>query len=60
MPSSVSRFLSKDKNKQVQVGEGNQKALFSIAITSNFRGEHYSFSWITPLYPWSVPYNAEY
>ena len=30
-----------------------------IATTLRCREGRYSFSWITPLYPWYVPYNAE-
>ena len=36
------------------------KAPFSIATTPRCRGGRNSFSWIAPLYPWSLPYNAEY
>ena len=32
---------------------------FSIAITPRCKGERYSFRWITLLYSWSIPYNAE-
>ena len=39
--------------------EGDQKAPFSIATTPKCREGRYSFPWITPLYPWYVPYNAE-
>ena len=35
------------------------KAPFSIATTPRCRGERYSIPWIAPLYPWSIPYNAE-
>ena len=38
---------------------GDPKALFSIAITLRCRGGRYSFPWIVPIYPWSLPYNAE-
>ena len=31
--------------------EGNPKAPFSIATTPMFKGGHYSFPWIAPLYP---------
>ena len=37
---------------------GDPKAPFSIAATPSCRGGRYSFSWIAPLYPWFVPYNA--
>ena len=39
--------------------KGDPKAPFSIATTPRCRGEHYSIPWIAPLYPWSLPYNAE-
>ena len=32
--------------------------LFSIATTPRSWGGRNSFPWITPLYPWSLPYNA--
>ena len=35
------------------------KAPFSIATTLRCRGEHNSFPWIAPLYPWSLLYNTE-
>ena len=38
--------------------EGDPKAPFSIATTPRCRGGRYSFPWIAPLYPWSLPYNA--
>ena len=40
------------------VVEGNQKAPFSIASTLRCKGGRYSFSWISPFYPWYVPYIA--
>ena len=39
--------------------KGDPKAPFSIATTLRCRGGRYSISWIAPLYPWSLPYNAE-
>ena len=45
--------------KMATVVEGDPKAPFSIATTLRCRGGHYSFSWIAPLYPWCVSYNAE-
>ena len=38
---------------------GDPKSPFSIATTPRCRGGCYSFPWIAPLYPWSIPYNAE-
>ena len=35
--------------------EADLKALFSLRC----RGGNYSIPWIAPLYPWSLPYNAE-
>ena len=39
--------------------EGDPKASFSIASTTRCREGCYSFPRIAPLYPWSLPYNAE-
>ena len=39
--------------------EGDPKAPFSIATTPRCRGGRYSIPRIAPLYPWTVPYNAE-
>ena len=38
--------------------EGEPKAPFSITTTPMYRGRCYSFPWIAPLYPWSVPFNV--
>ena len=46
--------------KLATVVEGDPKAPFSIVTTPRCRGGCYSFSMIDPLYPWSVPYNAEW
>ena len=48
-----------DKVKLATVGEGDPKAPFSITTKPMCQGGHYSFSWIAPLYPLYVPYNAE-
>ena len=47
------------KVKLATVAEGDPKAPFSIATTPRGRGGRYSFPCIAPLYPWSLPYNAE-
>ena len=39
--------------------ESDPKAPFSIATILKCQVGRYSFPWIDPLYPWSVPYNAE-
>ena len=39
--------------------KGGPKAAFSIATTPRCRWGRNSFPWIAPLYPWSLPYNAE-
>ena len=39
--------------------KNNPKASFSIATTPRCRGGCYIIPWIAPLYPWSLPYNAE-
>ena len=44
--------------KQSKSKDDDPKAPFSIATTLRCSGGHYSFPWIVPLYPWSVPYNA--
>ena len=41
------------------VVKGDLKTPFSIATTPRCRQGHYSFPGSTPLYPWSLPYNAE-
>ena len=45
--------------KLATIVEGDPKAPFSIATTPRCRGGRYSIPWIAPLYPWTVPYNAE-
>ena len=47
------------KVKLATIVEGDPKAPFSIATTPRCRGGRYSIPWIAPLYPWTVPYNAE-
>ena len=42
------------------VVEGDPTAPFSIASTPRCRGGRYSFPWIAPLYPSSLPYTTEY
>ena len=44
--------------KLATVVKGDSKAPFSKATTPRCRGGRYFFPWITPLYPWYVPYNA--
>ena len=39
--------------------EGDPMPHLSIATTPMCWGGRYSFPWIAPLYPWSLPYNAE-
>ena len=46
-------------NKLATVVEGDPKAAFSIATTPKYRGGRYSIPWTAPLYPWSLPFNAE-
>ena len=63
------RLSSKTKHKnksclwytivQYFLKEGDPKFPFSKATTPRCRGGRNSFPWITPLYPWYVPYNAE-
>ena len=47
------------KGKLATVVEGDPKAPFLISTTPRCSGGHYSFPWISPLYPWYVPYNTE-
>ena len=54
-----------EKNRELKAAlkvskVGDSKAPFSIPTTPKFREECYSFPWIAPFYPWSVPYNAEF
>ena len=49
----------KVKVKLATIVEGDPKAPFSIATTPRCRGGRYSIPRIAPLYPWTVPYNAE-
>ena len=39
--------------------EGDPKSPFLIDTTPRCKAGRNSFSWIAPLYPWSLPYNAE-
>ena len=45
--------------KLVTFVESDTRAPFSIATTPRCRGGRYSFLWMAPLYPLSLPYNAE-
>ena len=53
-------YIPKNKVKLVTVVEGDQKAPFSIATTPRCRRGRYAFPRIAPLYPWRVPYIAEF
>ena len=50
---------NKHNKKLATVVKDDLKAPFLIATTPRCREGCYSFPWIAPLYPWSVPYNAE-
>ena len=52
--------MSVSKVKLSHLVEGDPKDPFSIATTPRYRGGRYSFPRIAPLYPWYVPYIAEY
>ena len=52
-------FKKINSKKLTTLVKGDQKAPFSIATTPRSRGGCYSITWIAPLYPWSLPYNAE-
>ena len=45
--------------REWNIVEGDQKDPLSIATTLRCRGGRYSIPWITLLYSWYVPYNAE-
>ena len=53
---SVGVWIS--KVKLATLVEGDPKARFSIVPTPRCRRGRYSFLWMTPLYPWSLPYNV--
>ena len=48
------------KVKLATLVEIDPKASFLIATTPKCMGGRYSFPWIAPLYPRSLPYNAEF
>ena len=50
---------SREMVKLKTLVEGDPKAPFSIATTPRYSRGGYSFPWIAPLYPWSIPYNPE-
>ena len=52
-------YIYISKVKLATIVEGEPKAPFSIATTPRCRGGRYSIPRIAPLYPWTVPYNAE-
>ena len=59
-----SELLNRHKKDYIQVRlvtavESNPKALCSITTTLRCWGGRYSFPWIAPIYPLSVPYNTE-
>ena len=56
-PNPVIRYIC-IYNKLKIVVESDPKAPFSIATTPRYWGGRDSFPWISPLYPWSLPYNA--
>ena len=59
LSSNLQVYDNFKKVKLATVVEGNPMAPFSIATTPRCRGGGYSFPWIVPLNPWSVPYNSE-
>ena len=52
-------YIYISKVKLATIVEGDPKAPFSITTTPRCRGGRYSIPRIAPLYPWTVPYNAE-
>ena len=57
--STVNKFSLHIYIKLATLVEGDPKAPFSIATPPRCWGGRDSFSWIAPLYPYSIPYNAE-
>ena len=60
--NSFGHMIYVEQSKLVKLAtivEGDPKAPFSIATTTWCRGRHYFILWIAPLYPCSLPYNAE-
>ena len=56
---SPGKLTRSNISKLATIVEGDPKAPFSIATTPRCRGGRYSIPRIAPLYPWTVPYNAE-
>ena len=56
--SNTSDF-GRNKSKVGDCSQERPEGYFSIATTPRCREGHYSFPWIAPLYPRSIPYNAE-
>ena len=59
LPARVEGLANISKVKLATIVEGDPKAPFSIATSPRCRGGRYSIPRIAPLYPWTVPYNAE-
>ena len=59
IPKSLPLIIYISKVKLLTLVKGDPKAPFSIATTPKCSGGCYSIPWIAPLYPWSLPYNAE-
>ena len=57
--SVVVKSITMSKLNLATLVEGDPKAPFSIATTPKCAGGRYTIPWITPLYPWSLPYSAE-
>ena len=54
------RYTCQSKVSKVgDLSQGWPKAPFLIDTTPRCWGGHYTFPWIAPLYPWSLPYIAE-
>ena len=58
--TTMTTYNNKSKKSCLPLVEGDQKAPFSTATTLRCRGGRYSFPRIAPLYPWYVPYIAEW
>ena len=59
IPTQLGHNSSISKVKLVTLVKGDPEAPFSIAESPRCRGRHYSILLIAPLYPGSLPYNAD-
>ena len=60
LPKLHENIFKYHRLKLVTLVDGDLKAPFSITTTQRCKRGCYSISWIASLYPWSLPYKAEY